>query len=416
VTITQTTRPARVSAATKVHPPAGSIDSLNGQNSGDAHDSPAVEGQTSPQAIVVATPRAVSPAGSNASRSQAGSDANMGFAAADNFPGGHLSHGTHNATAAGDQAPVPAIRDTAPSTASPVQDQAPPAAKDVATSSEAPLLADPFLALAADMLDDLEEVRKANENRLRQLTRGEDDYDKDGSNERGFGLDLTHPAVARAAAMVKAFLCDSKVVVKLTGGEKTPRGKNCCLEHGAEKNLVAHLRTHPLGPWIDAQLGIGPKQGARLLAALGDPYMRPEVEREDGTFEPSRPRRGPAELCAYAALGDPARKRRHGMSQAEAKALGKPEAKMRAWNIAVSMLKAGNREVYDKRKAATLGRLHDKECVRCGPSGKPAPVGTPLSDAHRHADALRIVSKWVVKELFREARRIHLEAGTEIPG
>lgn len=77
-----------------------------------------------------------------------------------------------------------------------------------------PLLADPFLALAADVLDDTEAVRIADENRLRQLTR--DEPDKDGT-ERGFGLDLTHPAVASLAAMVRTLKCDSAVMVELTG-------------------------------------------------------------------------------------------------------------------------------------------------------------------------------------------------------
>ena len=70
---------------------------------------------------------------------------------------------------------------------------------------------------------------------------------------------------------------------------------------------------------------------------------------------------------------------------------------------------AGNRDAYDERKGATEGRVHAGECVRCGPSGKPAQQGTPWSDAHRHADALRITSKEVLKEIWREARRIHLE-------
>ena len=86
--------------------------------------------------------------------------------------------------------------------------------------------------------------------------------------------------------------------------------------------------------------------------------------------------------------------------------------KMRAWNIAGSMLKAGNRDVYDKRKAATEGRLHATACVRCGPSGKPAQPGSPWSDGHRHADALRIVSKVLLRDLWVAARDIHLGHAT----
>jgi hypothetical protein len=72
------------------------------------------------------------------------------------------------------------------------------------------------------------------------------------------------------------------------------------------------------------------------------------------------------------------------------------------------MLKAGNREVYDQRRAATAERVHKTECLRCGPAGKPALPGSPWSAGHQLADALRIVSKeQLLKNLWREARRIH---------
>ena len=137
-----------------------------------------------------------------------------------------------------------------------------------------PLLADPLLALAADVLGDLEKVRIANENRLRQLTRSAEDSD---GETRGFGLDEAHPDVARLAALVGML------------GEA---------EHKATLNLQRVMRKHPLGPWVAAQKGIGEKQGARLLATIGDPYIRPEITREDGTVEPSRPRMV-SELWAY---------------------------------------------------------------------------------------------------------------------
>jgi hypothetical protein len=75
------------------------------------------------------------------------------------------------------------------------------------------------------------------------------------------------------------------------------------------------------------------------------------------------------------------------------------------------MLKAGNRELYDQRKAATEGCVHATPCVRCGPAGKPAQPGTPWSDGHRHADALRIVSKTLLKDLWLAARDIHFGQG-----
>lgn len=267
--------------------------------------------------------------------------------------------------------------------------------------STAQALADPTLALLADVLDDLERTRIANENRLRQLTR--DEPDKDGE-ERGFGLTEDHPDVARLASVVRG-IAD--------------------LEHQATLNLARVMRAHPLGPWVKAQKGVGEKQAARLLAAIGDPYWHTVEDRP----------RTVSELWAYCGLhtlpsghsrpdihagcadgiapgSDQAAPEIQAINVAARRKKGEranwsTAAKMRVWNIAGSMLKAGNREAYDKRKAATEGRLHETPCVRCGPSGKPAQPGSPWSDAHRHADALRIVSKELLKQLWLTARDIH---------
>ena len=52
------------------------------------------------------------------------------------------------------------------------------------------------------------------------------------------------------------------------------------------------------------------------------------------------------------------------------------------------------------------------ECKRCGPSGRPALPGSPWSDAHRHADALRVTGKEFLRLLWREAERLHLDPGS----
>lgn len=110
-------------------------------------------------------------------------------------------------------------------------------------------LLDPALAFAADILDDIERVRVANANRLQILTRTAED--KDGE-VRGFGLDESHPDVARLAAMV----------------ELLKR-----LDKDATKHLEKVMRRHPLHSWAKGQKGVGDKQVARLLAAIGDPYI-----------------------------------------------------------------------------------------------------------------------------------------------
>lgn len=270
-----------------------------------------------------------------------------------------------------------------------------------------PILADPLLALAADVLDDLERVRIANENRLRQLTR--DEVDVDGL-ERGFGLTLEHPDVKRLAALVEAL---------------------AKAEHDAELNLRRQLRQHPLGPWVKQARGVGEKQAARLLASIGDPYWNDLHERP----------RTVSELWAYAgyhvlrtgqgvsavhatragsapAGGDPDhcffgnQKEDVGVAATRArgqKANWSATAKMRTYLVATSIVKAGGpyRAVYDDGRAKYAAATHQSECKRCGPAGKPAQPGTVLSDGHKHARALRLVAKAVLKDLWREARRLH---------
>lgn len=233
-------------------------------------------------------------------------------------------------------------------------------------------LFDPTLQMAAESVDDLERVRIAGENRLRQLTRTETDTD---GEERGFGLTLDHPAVRRQADIV-------------AGLQAT--------EHQAVLALQRTMKAHPLGPWVKAQRGIGEKQAARLLAAIGDPYWNTLYDRP----------RTVSELWAYCGYdvrdGQGARRRKGERSN------WSQDARMRARMIAESIVKAGGpyRVVYDERKAVTEGRVHVAECPQCVGSSHP---GEPWRDGHRHADALRVVSKTVLKDLWMEARRLHHE-------
>jgi hypothetical protein len=314
------------------------------------------------------------------------------------------------------------------------KEQGPPATNAFPPPKQLVSLADPFLALAADVVDDLEKVRIANENRLRQLTRTE--TDKDGE-ERGFGLTEDHPDVARLSALVDML------------GQA---------EHQAVLNLQRLMRKHPLGPWIKATAGVGEKQAARLLAVIGDPYIRPELVR-DGVVEPARPRRV-SELWAYCgyhvlpagyAIDDTQSRSAsgtdfsadHGEADAQKAGVGGEQAghsdhnlsdfprqrvgvapkrrrgtrtnwsttaKTRTFLIAESCIKHRQspfRAVYDATREKYADAVHAMPCARCGPSGKPAPAASPLSDGHKHARAMRAVSKEILKALWREARRIH---------
>lgn len=233
----------------------------------------------------------------------------------------------------------------------------PPAqAKNAAkTNGRTPAQADlETIKTLGELLDDLERVRIANGNRI-------------GALERTYGEALPHLEVIQQ--QVKA------------------------AEHLAELELVRAWRRHPLAPWAKAQRGVGEKSIARLIAIIGDPGERPNV----------------AKLWAYCGHGDPHRKRHRGMTQEEALRLGNPSAKKQTWLIATSLLKAGNREQYDRARERYKDRLHVTACVRCGPSGKPAPPGSEWSDGHKHAAALRYLGKCFLRDLWVAARHPIIE-------
>ena len=333
--------------------------SSSGQPVRDTQSTDAAAGSTSPQAIDGSVSIFDPPAGSSSDSGHPIHDAQTPPApVGTNFPADHLRDDTQTRYVGGEQ-----------------DRNGSDATMGFPTPIPEASLSDPFLALAADVLDDAEKSRIANENRLRQLTRSEADSD---GLERGFGLDESHPDVARLAALVD--------MLKQ-------------IEHQAGLNLNRLLRQHALGPWVKAQKGIGEKQAARLLAVIGDPYINEQ------TGEP----RTVSQLWAYCGHGDPARRKFKGMTQADLFTLGNPVAKSRVWLISCAVLKAQGPLVatYYDRKAATEGRLHAGACVRCGPSGKPAIEGSPWSDAHRHADALRITGKTILRDLWLEAKRIH---------
>lgn len=187
------------------------------------------------------------------------------------------------------------------------------------------------LGIAAALLDDLEDLRKRTANRLRAA--------------EGFGL----PADAYA---------DHLAAIKQ-------------MEHRAILDLQRAMRKHPLGPWVTRTVGIGEKQGARLIAAIGDPAWNTAEDR---------PRRGPAELWAYCGYA-PEQKRTKGV-----KSNWNADAKMRAHLCAKSCIKQMHspyRADYDGARASWADR--------------------DTSDMHKHNHALRVVAKAILRDLWKEA-------------
>lgn len=186
-----------------------------------------------------------------------------------------------------------------------------------------------YLADLAKMLDDLERVRIMNANRI-------------GAHEREFGSSPPHLQVLQE--------------------------RLAAVEHETVLELQRAWRRHPLAAWAKGYVGLGEKSIARLIGTIGDPGERPNV----------------AKLWAYCGHGNPNLKRAKGMTQEQAFALGNPAAKKQVYLIATCMLKAGNRSVYDARRAATADR--------------------DWTDGHKHADALRITGKTFLRDLWVAAR------------
>lgn len=256
-----------------------------------------------------------------------------------------------------------------------------------------PSLFDPNLYTLAQWLDDVEGLRKAQGNRLRILTTEEPDED---GVIRGFGYDDTHPVVATTRATLEQL---------------------DALEHEAILSLQRAMRKHPLNEWRKTQKGVGEKQLARLLAAIGDPYLRgdngqprtvsqlwaycglhvfptgqerPEARttcaRGDSTSSG-----GQATIGTHTALA-PAGSHVAARRQKGMQANWSTDAKTRAYLIATSCIKQTGtdyREMYDKRRAHTAVTHPD---------------WTP---GHSHNDALRILSKRILRDLWRAARDYH---------
>jgi hypothetical protein len=161
---------------------------------------------------------------------------------------------------------------------------------------------------------------------------------------------------------------------------------------------------------------VGDKTAARLLAAIGDPYWHTVQDRP----------RTVSELWAYCGLhvehAGVAPRRRKGEQ-----ANWSTAAKTRSWLIAEACVKqlrapctkaidkpwaehlegcacSPYRLVYDEARIKYHDAVHVLVCARCGPKGVP---GLPLSDGHQHARAMRFVAKRFLRDLWREAKRLH---------
>lgn len=243
-----------------------------------------------------------------------------------------------------------------------------------------------FLALGADSLNDVEGARKATVSRIDALKR-----DK--------GLCPGDPSVDELRVIVEQI---------------------AAIEKGAQKALKRTYRLHPLHKFTQAMPGLGEQQSARLLGAIGDPAHRADgTPRTEGQF---------MAYCGYHTIevegGRIAAKRMKGH-----KANWSHEAKMRAHLMAESCLKkwCPAHAAVSAEWKATHGKDTPKpwapppegcECPEKFPyratydAARLAWADRDATDKHKHNHALRMVAKRILRDLYREAVRLHIEAGT----
>lgn len=228
-----------------------------------------------------------------------------------------------------------------------------------------------LLTIYADLLDDLEKSRIATENRIRALRQ-----------VKGLG---GSPEEKRLALIASSL------------GEA---------EQKATNELRKAVKAHPLGEWIGKQKGVGERQAGRLLGVLGDPYQRIDPETGEVTH------RTVSELWSYCGYGNAREQVRRKGQQANWNAV----LKSRAYLIAESCIKQREspyRKIYDEAREHYKDATHGDECRRCGPAGKPAKKGSPLSDGHKHARAMRAVSKAFLRDLWVASRELHEEEAAD---
>lgn len=208
----------------------------------------------------------------------------------------------------------------------------------------------PNLSMLAATLDDLENDRIRIDNRVRSM--------------KAEGANKTDDTFILLSNLADEKLTHEKLVIK---------------------ELNKTLKSCDLHPWIKAQKGLGDKTVARLLHSIGDPYWHNVEERP----------RTVSELWAYVGYRVDA-----GQTQQRRKGVQSNwngEARKRIYLIAETCMKTGTkgggvsryRQIYLDRRART------------------AVTRPTITDGNSHADALRVLGKEILKDLWIESKRLH---------
>jgi hypothetical protein len=191
-------------------------------------------------------------------------------------------------------------------------------------------------------------------------------------------------------------------------------------EKEAIKELEQATKQHPLwSVYFEPINGCGPKSAGRLLALLGDPLRY--TNQDDELIE--RQVSSLWHYCGYAPGYDRHKRGEQGSFN--------PHARKQLYVMATCLMKSGGhyKDVYDARKEATSGKVHSTKCMNtvrpvagkpagsngCGTQANPewGEIGAPWRAGHCHKDAIRIMMKTFLKDLYAAAEE--LELVTEVP-
>lgn len=194
------------------------------------------------------------------------------------------------------------------------------------------------------------------------------------------------------------------------------------------KGMVAAFRTAApeVAAWTRDTVGLGESTMARLLGVIGHPVVaRPhhwEGEGANRTLVADEPfLRSVSQLWSYCGHGDPARRKRKGMTADDAMALGSPRAKTLVFMLAESCMKAkGSQPIHAAQPTGASAENGTDDARSCTEPGERARRRSPYrdtydnrrqvtadrdwTDGHRHADALRITGKTILRDLWVVAR------------
>lgn len=238
-------------------------------------------------------------------------------------------------------------------------------------------IADPMLFTLAQTLQDYETLRIAEEHRLRIFSTPSDVPDEDGVC-RGFG----YAEDSNEVQVIKGLIDPLKE-----------------LEHRTVLSLQKRMRVNPIWPYFKDVKGVGEKTLARLMACIGDPYLRP---LDDGSYEP----RTVSQLWAYCGMHTMPNKDGEIIAAKRMKGVQanwNTEAKTRLFLLSQNLLRQGIRKDKDGNQYAVTeyGQLY---LDRRAHTAVTHPEWNP---GHGLNDALRIMGKELLKQLWRAAREIH---------